>query len=251
MKKVMYKITIILLIGIMLISSYFVFRDCKEDKKQEKIFEELIVIANNEGNEKEQIQEDEINLEELYKINSDVVGWIRIKNTNMNYPIMQSTYSPNYYLTRNFYKNYSSNGTPYMAENCDIEKSDNLIIYGHNINGKRVFGELENYKKEKYYNEHSIIQFHTLKEYAEYEIIAVFKTVAYSSKGFDYYNYYNLKDEKEFNIFVNKCMELSFYNTGKKAQYGDRLITLSTCEYSNKNRKISSCSKKSNLGGVK
>ena len=121
----------------MLISSYFVFRDCKEDKKQEKIFEELIVIANNEGNEKEQIQEDEINLEELYKINSDVVGWIRIKNTNMNYPIMQSKYSPNYYLTRNFYKNYSSNGTPYMAENCDIEKSDNLIIYGHNINGKR------------------------------------------------------------------------------------------------------------------
>lgn len=238
MKKVVYKVTIILLIGIMLISSYFVFRDYKEDKEQEEIFEELKVIANNEDNdeEKAQVQEDVINIEELYKINSDIVGWIRIRNTNMNYPIMQSKYSPNYYLTRNFYKKYSSNGTPYMAENCDIEKSSNLIIYGHHINGRRIFGELENYKKEEYYKEHNIIQFYTLKEYAEYEIIAVFKTVAYSSKGFDYYNYYDLKDEKEFGTFVNKCMELSLYNTGKKVQYGDKFITLSTCEYSNKNR---------------
>lgn len=232
MKRILFISFVIMLVSISLISIFFIYKDKKEDYEQEKVFEEIIDIVN----ESEEKEENAINIEELYKINNDIVGWIKIENTNINYPVMQTKDRPNYYLKRNFYKKYSSLGTPYMAENCNIETSDNLIIYGHHIKGKRVFGELENYKSKEYYNSHKNIRFYTMQEKAEYEIIAVFKTIAYT--GFRYYEFYNAKDEREFCTFVNKCKELSFYDTEKIAEYGDKLITLSTCEYSNPNGRL-------------
>lgn len=232
MKRILFISFVIMLVGISLISIFFIYKDKKEDIEQEKVFEEIIDIVN----ESEEKEENTINIEELYKINNDIVGWLKIDNTNINYPVMQTKDSPNYYLKRNFYKKYSSLGTPYIAENCSIETSDNLIIYGHHIKGKRVFGELENYKSKEYYNNHKNVKFYTMQEKAEYEIIAVFKTIAYT--GFRYYEFYNAKDEREFCTFVNKCKELSFYDTEKIAEYGDRLITLSTCEYSSPNGRL-------------
>lgn len=232
MKRILFISFVIMLVSILLISTFFIYKDKKEDIEQEKVFEEIIDIVN----ESEEKEENAINIEELYKINNDMVGWLKIDNTNINYPVMQTKDRPNYYLKRNFYKKYSGLGTPYIAENCSIETSDNLIIYGHHIKGKRVFGELENYKSKEYYNNHKNIKFYTMQEKAEYEIIAVFKTIAYT--GFRYYEFYNAKDEREFCTFVNKCKELSFYDTEKIAEYGDKLITLSTCEYSNPNGRL-------------
>lgn len=217
----------------MLISIFFIFKDKKEEYEQEEIFEEIIDVAKENA---EDTKEDVVNMKELYKINNDIVGWIKIENTNIDYPIMQTKERPNYYLRRNFYKQYSILGTPYIAENCNIENSDNLIIYGHHIKGNKVFGELENYKTKEYYNNHQNIKFYTMKEKAEYEIIAVFKTVAYT--GFQYYKFYDAENEREFNTFIQKCKELSFYDTEKTAVYGDKLITLSTCEYSNQNGRL-------------
>lgn len=236
MKKVLFVSIVIMLISAMLISIIFIFKDKKEENEQEKIFEEITEIAKEKTDNKESIQEDTVNIKELYKINNDIIGWIKIENSNIDYPVMQTKENPNYYLKRNFYKQYSILGTPYMAENCNIEKSDNLIIYGHHINGNKLFGELENYKSKKYYDTHKIIKFYTMTENAEYEIIAVFKTVAYT--GFQYYKFYNAEDEREFNTFIEKCKELSFYDTKKTAVYGDKLITLSTCEYSNENGRL-------------
>ena len=236
MKKVLFVSIVIMLISAMLISIIFIFKDKKEENEQEKIFEEITEIAKEKTDNKESIQEDTVNIKELYKIINDIIGWIKIENSNIDYPVMQTKENPNYYLKRNFYKQYSILGTPYMAENCNIEKSDNLIIYGHHINGNKLFGELENYKSKKYYDTHKIIKFYTMTENAEYEIIAIFKTVAYT--GFQYYKFYNAEDEREFNTFIEKCKELSFYDTKKTAVYGDKLITLSTCEYSNENGRL-------------
>ena len=211
----------------------------QEDKKQEEIFEELEnIVTTNETNEEKEQQEDNVNLNKLYKINNDIVGWLKIENTNINYPVMQTKDRPDYYLRKNFYKEYSVFGTPYIDENCDIENGNNLIIYGHHINGNKMFGELENYKNEEYYNKHKFIKFYTLNEKAEYEIISVFKTTVYNDKGFKYYQYYNLEDEREFETFINKCKELSLYDTQKIAKYGDKLLTLSTCEYSQNNGRL-------------
>lgn len=236
MKKIIYRIIMVLLIGIMLISSYFIYKSRKEDKIQENIYEEIIEVAKEKENKEENEEQQEINMQELYNVNNDIVGWLKIDNTNINYPVMQTKNTPNYYLRRNFYKEYSQWGTPFLSENCDIQSSDNLIIYGHHINNSKMFGELEHYKKEEYYKNHKYIKFYTMNEKKEYEIIAVFKTVAYT--GFKYYQYSDFNNEREFETFVNKCRELSFYNIEKNINYGEKLITLSTCEYSQKNGRL-------------
>jgi len=238
MKQILYIVFVILLIGTMLISSIFLYKEYKEKNKQEQLFQELAEIVEEKPQEenKENIDKEEINIEEIYNKNNDTVGWLKIDDTNINYPVMQTKDRPNYYLRRNFYKEYSISGTPYIAEQCDINNSENLIIYGHNMKGNKMFANLEKYKKEEYYKEHKIIKFYTKNEIAQYEIMAVFKTVA--DTGFKYYKYYNLKDKKEFYTFVNKCMDLSFYNTKLKTEYGDKFITLSTCEYSNENGRL-------------
>ena len=147
-----------------------------------------------------------------------------------------------YYLRRNIYKNYSYYGTPYLAKYCDVNNSDNLVIYGHHIKNKSMFGELENYKKEAFYNDHKFIKFYTLQDNItiehNYEIIAVFKTIVYSENEFKYYSFNNAKDSEDFNDYVSRVKQLELYETGKTANYGDKLITLSTCEYSRKNGRI-------------
>ena len=173
-----------------------------------------------------------------------MVGWISIDGTKLNYPVMQTPNEPNFYLKHNFEKEYSDLGTPYVQEDCDIAQSDNLVIYGHHIKGGKMFGVLESYKDKGFYEEHKTIQFDTLTQHGEYEIIAVFKTVAYSSNGFRYYDFVDAEDEEAFNAYVEKCKELALYDTGVTAEYGDRLITLSTCEYSAQNGRLVVVAKK-------
>ena len=97
---------------------------------------------------------------------------------------------------------------------------------------------IENYKSKDFYEEHKTVCFDTLTKRGEYEIIAVFKTVAYSSAGFRYYDFVDAEDENAFNAYIAKCKELALYDTGVTAEYGDRLITLSTCEYSAQNGRL-------------
>lgn len=236
MKKIIKIIAIILLVIILVISSIYLYKNYKQDKEQENVFKELsnIVEEDNSNNEKE---ENKVDVSRLYKENNDFIGWLQIKNTNISYPVMQTGQErKDFYLRRNFYKEYSNMGTPYIAEQCNVLDSDNVIVYGHHITNNKMFGELENYKNQDFYKEHKIINFNTIYGKMEYEIIAVLKTVAYSDTGFKYYNFVKAENEQEYNTFINKCEVLSLYETEKTARYGDRLLTLSTCEYSNKNR---------------
>lgn len=246
-----YIIILLLLIVILAISSFFIIKEFAENKKETDIYDELqeIVIEENtdidtknvdtEIEKSEGESSNKYNLENIAKINSDVVGWIKIENTNIDYPVMQNG---DYYLHRNIYKNYSSHGTPYLAEYCNIQYSDNLIIYGHHMNDNSMFAQLDNYKTHSFYEDHKYIKFYsyyngkTIEK--TYEVAIAFKTVVYSDKGFKYYNYTNFSDVQELNDFIENCRKLEFYNTGIDINYGDKLITLSTCEYSQKNGRI-------------
>ena len=236
MKKILYIFVIVLLISLILVSSYNIFNELQENKKQGKVFEELIEIVEKSSSENE--EKEETNLQQLYEINNDFVGWLSIENTTINYPAMQTKNNPNYYLKRDFYKNYSSYGTPYISEQCNVSESGNIIIYGHHMKNKEMFGALEYYKNKEFYNNHQVITFETLEEKKNYEIFAVFKTVAYSNSGFRYYDYICFENEHDYNNFIEKCKEFSIYETNKTPIYGDKLLTLSTCEYSNKNGRL-------------
>ena len=238
MKKVLLYIIILLLVSVMLISSYFIFKELKQNKRQDEVIEEIVQITEN-TEEKE--NKNDIDLNELYKINNDLIGWIKIENTNINYPVMQSKIK-NYYLKKDFYKNYSSYGTPFIAEECEINKSDNIVIYGHHIRGRKMFGDLESYKSKNFFEENKIVDFYTLNgnitDKKQYEIFAVFKTPVYTSNEFKYYNYINFNSEDEFSEFINKCKSKAMYDTNINPKYNDKMITLSTCEYSQRNGRL-------------
>ena len=234
MRKIVYTIITILLIGLVLISSYLIFKEKKQNEKQENTFEDLIeIVEENIENQEER----KIDINKLYEENKDIVGWLKIDNTTINYPIMQNINDPNYYLHRDFYKNYSSYGTPYMAKQCNLN-SDNIVIYGHHMKNNKMFGELEKYKSKDFYNNHKIITFTTLEKEYSYEIFAVFKTTVYTKNTFRYYENINFENKKMYNDFINICKDKSLYQTGIEIKDKEKLITLSTCEYSNKNSRL-------------
>lgn len=174
----------------------------------------------------------------VHEQNSDFVGWVNIDGTNINYPVMQTIDNPNFYLKRGFEKQYSNYGVPYAQENCALGISDNVVIYGHHMNNGSMFADLCKYEREDFYQEHPTIHFDTLSSLGEYEIVAVFKTVAYSEDGFKYYHFVDAEDETAFDAFISQCKDLALYDTGVNAEYGDKLLTLSTCEYSRTNGRM-------------
>lgn len=174
----------------------------------------------------------------VHEQNSDFVGWVNIDGTNINYPVMQTIDNPNFYLKRGFEKQYSNYGVPYVQENCALGISDNVVIYGHHMNNGSMFADLCKYEREDFYQEHPTIHFDTLSSLDEYEIVAVFKTVAYSEDGFKYYHFVDAEDETAFDAFISQCKALALYDTGVSAKYGDKLLTLSTCEYSRTNGRM-------------
>lgn len=224
-------ICIILLLALSVVfagSAYFYISEYLQDKEQ---LDELESIAQTVEDSK---QNTDNKYAELYAQNSDFMGWLRIDGTGIDYPVMQSKDDPDFYLKHNFSKEYSRFGIPYMQANCNLS-SDNIIIYGHNIKSKSMFNELTKYKDKDFYTTHKYITLDTLDEQRTYEVIAAFKTVADLDNGFQYYDFVNANTEEEFDAFVAKCKALSFYDTGATAEYGDKLLTLSTCEYSQEN----------------
>lgn len=257
---------IILLVTILVASSYYVINNLMKEKKENDMFKNLEqeIIDNVSNNVEDNLQNktdkkaennsnkiDQIStqkskttnysiadLKSLKIKNSDIVGWIKVDGTNINYPVMQNG---QFYLHRNFYKKYSQLGTPFLQEDCSIKTSDNLIIYGHHIKSGKMFADLVKYQNYNFYKKHKYIKFYT-QENGEtkentYEICYVFKTTA-NENGFKFYSYTKFYDEEEFNFFVGNCRKRELYNTGIETKYGDKFLTLVTCEYSQKNGRI-------------
>ena len=177
--------------------------------------------------------------EELFLKNTDTVGWIAIPGTVIDYPVVQSPKYPDYYLHRDFNKKYNLHGCIYAREQCDVNApSDNITIYGHRMNDGSMFNNLINYTKESFYENNRYIYFDTLTERHTYEIFAVFKTTATIGEGFQYHHFVDADSEESFNRFVSTCKRKSFYDTGITPQFGDKMITLSTCEYSQENGRL-------------
>lgn len=174
----------------------------------------------------------------VYDQNTDFVGWVSIPGTGIDYPVMQSPAKPNYYLNHNFNRQYSNYGVPYIQEDCVVGYSDNVVIYGHHMKDGSMFSDLCRYQDRTFYEEHPTIQFDTLDDYGTWQIVAMFKTVVYSEQGFKFYHFTRADSAAEFDAYITRCKELALYDTGVTAKFGDKLITLSTCEYSQENGRL-------------
>ena len=269
MRRKMLTIMMIILISILIILTYFIIRIIGSVNKelsnikqvQSKVVESqnincndiklnnCTIINNLLNKENKNIKESmKINnniilkkFESLYQENNDLAGWIKIDDTFINYPVMYTPNDKNFYLHKDWNKNDSQLGLPYIDERCNIQNSDNFIIYGHCMKSGKMFGGLKKYKNEEYCKNHNIIKFDMLNKENEYEIVSVFITnVGKESedKEFKYYNYIDLKNEEEFKKFNENIQNKSMYKINKKLQYGDKFITLSTCDYSSADARL-------------
>lgn len=172
--------------------------------------------------------------EALYNKNKRLIGWLEIAGTNIDYPVMQTT-NNEYYLDHNYNQEYDKNGSLFLDADCDVvRRNTNLIIYGHHMKSGKMFGDLNKYSSESYCKEHSIIRFDTIYEEGTYEVMYVFRSRIYNEDEivFKYYQFFDASSEREFNSNMNEMAAIALYDTGVTASYGDELLTLSTCDYS-------------------
>ncbi len=188
--------------------------------------------------------------EKLYQANHDFAGWITIEDTNIDYPVM---YTPDdsergeYYIHRDFEGSYSAAGLPFIDAHCRIDTpTDNLIVYGHNMNSGKMFHDILKYEDKDFYEKHKTFSFDTIYEDGTYEVVAMFygQLLDESSEAFKYYEFVNAGGEEEFMDFVEHVKKMSISDTGVDVEYGDKLITLSTCAYHVKDGRFAVIAKK-------
>ena len=173
----------------------------------------------------------------LYEKNNDMIGWIRVDDTDISFPVMQTTEeNDEYYLAANFEHEESRNGIPFLDIRCVATNSDmNQLIYGHNINNREVFGLLKQYENKDFYEAHPTFHYDLLNEEREYEIFAVYRAMRPKDKDahvkFKYYEYIKLSAKSMYDEYVERCKEESMFKIDVTPQWGEELITLSTCSY--------------------
>lgn len=169
----------------------------------------------------------------LYAENPDLFGWVQIPDTELSYPVMYTSDDPEYYLRRAFDGSESVSGVPFLDGDCP-EDGGNYLIYGHHMSGGTMFALLPSYAKQDFYEEHPVIRFDTLFERGKYEVMAAFYSQAYGTDEqdvFRYYQYTDLRCPERFQEYVEQVTAAALYDTGITAEYGDQLLTLSTCSY--------------------
>ena len=253
-RKIVFLVAIIVLIvaGCLMLR-FYVFRENENnrdaqywaDQKEQNASDEVITVIlkddsdKSNSSEKEESGEVEVLAEYMpyYEQNNDFVGWISMY-PYIQYPVVQSD-DNEYYLKHNFEGGYNENGTifaDYQGEISATEMPHNTLLYGHNLITNNFFQPLSNFRKEgiSFLKDNYILEFDTLYERNQYKIFSVFLTNTKTEHGevFDYWTQVYFNSKSEFNNFVAECLDRSYFYTGVDLQYGDELLTLSTCDFS-------------------
>ena len=171
----------------------------------------------------------------LKEKNPDCVGWVSIPGTSIDFPVMQNG---DFYLKHDFEGNYTDYGLPFLDERCSLDASDNLIIYGHHMNDGSMFSALLNYVDEDYCAAHPEIILETELCAETYQVTEVVRAAgSYVDGEWSLFDQINMGVDS-FNTLVENLGERRLYVTGREPVFGDKLLTLVTCEYSQRNGRL-------------
>ena len=166
--------------------------------------------------------------------NKDMAAWLQIPGTNVDYPVMWTPEDETYYLYRAFDGSENKNGCLLLdTDSCLDPLTTNLIIHGHNMKSGAMFGNLTDYENKDFYETHKNIILYTEECQRNYEVIAVFRSQVYrkTDQVFKFYKFFQADTREKFDDFYNNIKQLSQYDTGVTAEFGDHFLTLSTCVY--------------------
>lgn len=208
-----------LIFAIFLFSIFNIYNSIKEYSKAKQIYQEIREKKENTN---------------LYNINSDYMGWINIECTTIDYPIVKG-YDNDFYLTRDFHKQYLKAGSIFMDYRNKGFEDKNIVIYGHNMKNGSMFGELNNFKNIDYLQKNKYISITTRNnEKLIYEIFGIYVTDANDTE----YTSINFNTEEEFKEYINKIFNKSIYNLDIEIKNTDKILTLSTCSYEFENARL-------------
>ncbi|MBD3858957.1 class B sortase [Bacillus sp. 28A-2] len=177
-------------------------------------------------NEKWETGKIRTSFDELRKVNDDIVGWINMKDTMIQYPIVQSRDNV-FYLTRNYLKKDTRAGSIFMDYRHDVlHESPNTVVYGHRMRDGSMFAGLTHYLKQDFFYEHRTFQYDTLYQSYEAEIFAVYETTV----DFDYIQT-DFQDLGEYAHYLQAVRKKSIYQTKTDVSTDDLILTLSTCDH--------------------
>ena len=235
-KKRILNIAIYLILFLILICSgfklYFWYKDKKnndETTEQLKNNVKLEKIKNDNSNNEKYI----VDFKKLKSENNDVVAYIKVNNTNIEYPIVKTS-NNNFYLNHSFDKSKNSRGWIFVDYKNKFDNTDkNIVIYGHNMRDGSMFGSLKNILNEEWYNNTKNMNITFLTENGNY-IYKVFSI--YKIESEDYYIKTNFKNDEDYEKFLNTIKNRSIKNFDINLNINDKIITLSTCANNNKYR---------------
>lgn len=237
MKKNNIVVRIVYLVILILFTFFRIFFSYKDFIYRNKVLATPLQVEFKPKKEEQNTDEYFELLVKLHAKNPDTYGYLIIPGTKVNYPVMY-TKGKDYYLRKSFQKLYSIAGTLYIDKyNSIAPRDDNLIIYGHNMDNGTMFADILKYKNKAFFTGHQNIIFYTLNGKEEYKIVSTFISKVYTidDNVFKYYKQYNFNNDKDFNHFKDNINALKLYDTSTDIDISDAFITLSTCEYTEKN----------------
>ena len=231
--NVVMRIIELIFLILLVYSSINIFKWYNNNKENKQIINEIAesVTINEDTNEEKKYK---INFEELKQKNSDTVAWLKVENTNIEFPIVQAN-NNSYYLTHNFDKKYNVAGWIFADYKNKLDGTDrNIVVYGHNMRNNSMFGSLKDVITEEWYNneENKYITFVTENDYQTYQVFSV-----YQIKTEDYYIKTEFKSN-EFTEFIDTITKRSKKDFGINVSKEDTILTLSTCSNNNKYRVV-------------
>jgi SrtB family sortase len=169
-------------------------------------------------------------LKDIYALNDELVGWINIPDTVIDYPVVQAE-DGEYYLSHDFYGEENINGQIILDALCDpYTPSYNLILSGHHMKNGSMFGGLPEYRNKSYWEKHKLLEFDSLMERKVYVVFACFYSADYDEDetGFRYNAVIDYKMDAD--RWLEEIEENQLYDTGIQREFGDEFITLTTCD---------------------
>ena len=236
LKKITKMILIIILLGIFIYCIYNIINYLNNSKKNEKLTKELQNVAikeipqNNkmENNENKSEAPIEVDFNKLKETNSNIYAWIYMEDSIINYPIVKGN-DNSFYLNHSIDGKYNTNGTLFVdCRNTDNFEDMVTYIYGHHMKNNTMFGNLEFFKEQNYYDNHKEMYLFTKEKNYKLELFAGF-TVADGSK---IYNYIDTKSNEEI---VQYAKEKSNFKSNIEILHEDKIVVLSTCSYDYEN----------------
>ncbi len=222
MKK---KYLLLMFVGVILVLLSLIIKgdDLRKTKLDEHIKDQYTEEINKELDDEFYI---EIDFDGIKEINEDVIGWIKIPNTKVDYPILQGK-DNEFYLDRNINKEKSRHGSIFMDYRNVSDGSDrHTIIYGHQTSDGSMFTSLNKFKDESFLKNNNVFKIKLINNTYTYEIFS-----AYVTDTSFYYIMTNFRSDESFVSYINQLKNKSYFNSDIILSEDDKVLTLSTCSY--------------------